>query len=1131
MTILYILLAVALVALIVLVIVFMSKKKKAAAAAAQPGEPVGPGGDEISVLVHAAEAKLSAAKLEEGARIGNLPVYVLMGQAGSTKTSVMVHSGLDPELLAGQVYQNTDVTPTRSANLWFSKRSIFAEAGGKLLADQSQWSRFVRKLQPRASVVGKGGQAPRAAVVCFDGETFTRAGAQDAVVNAARTLRARLGEISQSLGINLPVYVLFTKMDRLPFFTEYVRNLSNDEATQVVGATLPLLTGRSEGVYAEEETARLGGTFERLFRSLADARPEFLARETDTTKLPATYEFPREFRKIRQAAVQFLVELCRPSQLSVGPILRGFYFTGVRPIIVNEAAPVSAAAPPPAGSYGSASGATGIFSVGAQAQQDAQAAPAQMGVSRKVPQWLFLSHLFNDILLSDRTAMGASGASTKTSFARRMLFLAAAALCLLLCIFFTVSFLKNRGLETSLHAAADGTATAAAAAGPNLPPVDSLRKLESLRQSLEQLRKYKRDGAPMTYRMGLFVGDDLYPEAWRIYFGRFRQLLFGQTQATILDGLRGLPIPPSTTGPEYGPTYDALKAYLITTSNHEHSTPQFLSPVLMTWWANNRTLDPERQGLAQKQFDFYAEVLKDENPYAKDNDAAAITKARAYLNQFAGTKRVYALMLSEAGKTNPPINFNKQFAGSAQVVLEAHEVPGAFSKGGWAFMKDAIQHPDRYFSGEQWVMGDQASINIDPAKLSQDLRTLYNADFTDHWRTYIKQASVVRYAGLADASQKLTQLSGNQSPLLELIALASQNTDVDDPNVKAAFQPVQTVVPPGNPDRYILPPNQNYINALVTLQASLEAIAGQGGAPSDTAAAPTLTNASQAKVTTRQMAGAFRPDSEGHVDTMTQKLLEDPITYVEGMLRALGPAELNAKGKALCGQFKAVLEKYPFNQNAKTEATLADVNGLLRKPDGALWTFYDQNLQKLLVKQGSQFAIGPTGGVNPAFLTFFNAATGFSDAIYAGGQDPHFTYTLKPEQSEGIKTVTARLDGQTLSYSAGSAGAPKQFTWQGGGAHEANGSANFGGGPDITWSDYQGMWAIFHFFADAEKWTPSGTGQSLEWVIRVGKDQKPATLPNGKPLTVHFDLDMGTTPPVFQRGYFSRFACVSDVAK
>ncbi len=1122
MTILYVLLAVALVALIVLVIVYFVRKKKAKAAA-EAVEGAAPGGDEISLIVYAADAKLSGAKLAEGARVANLPVYLLVGQPGSTKTSVMVHSGLDPELLAGQVYQNADIVPTRTANLWFSRHSIFAEAGGALLADAGLWSRFVRKLQPKSSVVGKGVQASRAAVVCFDAETFTRAGAQEAVVNAARTIRARLGEISQAFGINLPVYVLFTKMDRLPFFVEYVRNLSNDEASQVLGATLPLLTGRGEGVYAEEETARLTGTFERLFRSLADARPEFLAREADRTKLPATYEFPREFRKIRPAVVQFLVDLCRPSQLSVGPLLRGFYFTGVRPIVINEAAPVAAAAPQQQSNYGRATGATGIFKAGGQAPAAPAPAP-QVGATRKVPQWLFLGHWFTDVLLSDHAALGASGSSTRTSFARRVLFISAAALCLLLSILFTVSFIKNHGLETRVRTAAEGSA-AAGSATANLAPVESLRKLEALRQSLETLRQYRLDGAPFLFRMGLYVGNDLYPEAWRIYFARFRQLLFGQTQNAILQGLGSLP---PTPGPDYQPTYDALKAYLITTNHHEHSSSQFLSPVLMKWWAGDRVIDPERQQLVQKQFDFYSDVLQRENPYSESNDAIAIERARRYLTQFAGTERVYAFMLSEAGRKNPPINFNRQYAGSAQVVLETHEVPGAFSKGGWAFMKDAILHADRYFSGEQWVLGDQASANIDRAHLEQDLRARYNADFIQHWRTYIKSASVVRYASLTDASQKLIQLSGNQSPLLELFALASLHTAVDDPDVATVFQPVQTVVPPGSTDRFILPPNQNYVNALVTLQASLEPLASQPGTPTDTAAAPTLQNAMQAKVTTRQMAQAFRIDAAGHIEAGVQKLLEDPIVYVEGMLRLLGPAELNGKGRSLCGQFRAVLSKYPFNANATAEATLAEVNGLLRKPDGALWAFYDQNLQKLLVKQGSQFAVGPSGGVNPAFVNFFNAATAFSDAIYAGGaQDPHFSYTLKPEPNEGIQTVSLLVDGQSLTYSGGAATA-KQFNWQGGGTHGAKASVKFGG-PEITFDEHDGLWSVFRFFNKADHWTPAGTGQSLEWIIRAGKD--PMKLPNGKPLTVHFELDMNGAPAVFQVGYFSRLACVSDVAR
>ena len=66
----------------------------------------------------------------------------------------------------------------------------------------------------------------------------------------------------------------------------------------VFGATLPMVT-YSTGVYAEQETARVSAAFDNLFQSLADRRVNLLAQEFDATKLPAIYEFPREFRKLR----------------------------------------------------------------------------------------------------------------------------------------------------------------------------------------------------------------------------------------------------------------------------------------------------------------------------------------------------------------------------------------------------------------------------------------------------------------------------------------------------------------------------------------------------------------------------------------------------------------------------------------------------------------------------------------------------------------------------------------------------------------------------------------------------------------------------------------------------------------
>jgi len=744
---------------------------------------------------------------------------------------------------------------------------------------------------------------------------------------------------------------------------------------------------------------------------------------------------------------------------------------------------------------------------------------------RKVPQWLFLGHFFNDVLLGDHAAKGASVSSTKTSLLRRVLLGSGAAVCLLAALLFTVSFFKNRALESKVSDAAQGIASADVSAN-NLASIDSLRRLETLRQSLEVLTNYEREGAPIGYRWGLYVGDALYPEVRRLYFDGFRRLLLGQTQDVLLQSLRSLP---ATPGPDYGPTYESLKAYLITTSNHDKSTRSFLSPVLLNRWSANRNVDPDRMQLAQKQFDFYSDELKIENPFTNQNDADAVQKARTYLAQFAGFERVYQAMLADAGKNNPSINFNKRFPGSAETVIDNQEVLGPFTKGGWDFMKTALKNPEKYFSGEPWVLGDQATANIDRSKLGQQLIDRYHSDFVNAWRAYMKAASVVRFASLPDASKKLNTISGNQSPLLALFWLASQNMP-NDPDVTPNFQPVQTVEPASSVDRYVAPPNQAYMGALLALQTSLEAIASTPQ-PTDAAAAQTLTNATAARVTTRQMAQAFRLDPTAHIDSVTQKLLEDPITYVEGLLRSMGPEELNAKGKVVCGQLHAVLSKYPFNPSAVPEATVAEVNAVFHKPDGALWTFYDQSLAKLLPKQGNQYvpAPGSTITLTPAFVNFFNQAAAFGENIYAGGTpDPHFTYSLKPVLTEGIEALGLDIDGQSLNYSGGAAPS-KQFTWQGSGTHGAKATVKFGGGTPLGWSNNDGLWAVFHFIGKADHREPTATGELLEWTIRIGKEA--VTLPSGKPVIVRFELDMAGAPPVFQKNFASRLGCVAEVAK
>ncbi len=592
-------------------------KEEAAAAAAGGTAPVDAG--EAAQWIKDANARMAQSK--PGVGVENLPMMFVVGDRGTAKTSCILNSGLEPELLSGQVYQDNVVAPTRGANIFYARDTVFVEAGGALMANPSAWKNLVAKLRPARlkSLIGKGGQAPRAVLLCFDLETFTRAGAGEAITGAARYLQERLGEISQMLGINFPVYVLFTRADRLPFFAEFVRNLTQDEAGQVVGVTLPMQPAASQGVYAETETRRLTAAFDSLFYSFCDHRLMILPRETDPQKVPSAYEFPREFRKLRSLLVQFLVDIGRPSQLRATPFLRGFYFSGVRPIEVRDVvlAPMTGPGPQPQQETGG--GATRMFRAGFQAEQKAaQMFAPQSGQARKVPQWLFLSHLFLDVLLADSNARAASGSSIKTSLTKRILLAAAAVVFLFYSGLLMVSYFGNKSLEDTALVAARNIGNADVAGG-NLPTQEALVRLDTLRQSLQQLTDYQTNGAPLHLRWGLYSGNAMLPNVRRVYYNKFRQVLFGSTQGQMLAFLQRVP---ATPGPQddYGYAYDSLKTYLLTTGewkrSSESSLQAFLAARLLNRWSagHEAELGPDRMNLAKAQFDFYSRDLHNGNP-------------------------------------------------------------------------------------------------------------------------------------------------------------------------------------------------------------------------------------------------------------------------------------------------------------------------------------------------------------------------------------------------------------------------------------------------------------------------------------------------------------------------------------
>jgi type VI secretion system protein ImpL len=1072
--------------------------------------------DEVDLLLHEANARLQASSLGGTATVTSLPAIFLLGDSGTAKTSTVIQSGLEPELLAGQVYQGEAVAPTRSVNLWFARQWLLIDPAGGLLADHTARQGLLHKLAPLkfTSVFGGGGAAPRAALVCIDCESFLAAGASAAMTARARVLRETLGEISHLLGIRLPVYVLFTKMDRLAHFFEYAANLTEEEAAQVFGVTLPMLES-SAGVYAEREAKRLNEIFSNLAFSLSDHRPDFLAREHDATKLPSIYEFPREFRKMRGVLVQFLVDLCRPSQLRTNPFLRGLYFTGVRPVTLSDAAPTAPSPQPQQRPFDA--DATRVFVAGGQPVSPE--ASRQVPNVRRVPQWVFLSHLFSDVILNDRSALGSSSASIKLNVWRRVLWITAAVVGLLFATAWIVSFVGNQELKNAAVEAAHGAQNQNVAAD-QLASADSLRRLEDVRQAFTTVSDYQRDGRPMRLGFGLYVGDQLYNPLYRVYFGVFRRLLLGQTQDNLVELLSR----PSVTQ-DRGYVYNALKAYLITTSNPDKSTTTFLPPVLETHWLKGRTVDPTRAALAEKQFLFYSEQLPLKNPYPNfaTPDDTATQVSRAFLKKSATIEPLYQAILAKANSVTPALVFNKDYPGSADVVVNAFPVPGAFTKPGWTYMQKAVQNPKEYFNGEAWVLGADTYANLDPAKMQQDLQTRYQGDFVKTWRDFLHATRVVGYGSIPDAAAKLSKLSGNQSPLLSLLCVVSENTAVDAKTVSDLFQPPQQVAPAGCHQRLAAQSNAAYMDGLNKLLSSLQALITSPA--NDAFRNDALTNALSADTEVRQLARNFPVDKDGAVDSTTQTLLEDPIKHVQALIAGVPKDEANGGAKTFCGQFRGLMAKYPFQSTSTTDATVQEVSEMFKPMDGALWKLYQDTMQKYLLRQGSEYVAKPGNpSATPAFVAFFNRAAGVSAAFFpANAQMPQLSFSVKVNPSEDVQAVTLSMGSQTLHFS-GDKGAAQAFTWPGSGPLEVKLRVKFAGGSEFDFPGSMGQWAVFHFFSHFEHWQSPGGTSTMDWTLRAGTD--PVVVPkSGRPATVSLMLDTGGAPDVLKPGYFSGLTC------
>ena len=653
-------------------------------------------------------------------------------------------------------------------------------------------------------------------------------------------------------------------------------------------------------------------------------------------------------------------------------------------------------------------------------------------------------------MLTDKTALESSRVSTRVSATKRLLVGTLCGLLFTYLVLLTVSFFRNRDIEQRAAAASRDVQPVGRT---NVASVADLQSLDQLRQVLVELDGYHKDGAPLMSRWGIYHGEEVRQAACVAYGQRFNKLLLAQTQGNIITRLTALPAKAAPTD-EYQASYKPLKAWLITTSNPDKSSTDFLPAVLEDQWVANRPVSDEARQLARNQFDYYAEVLPEPGSClakatAGRPDMGLVNSTRAYLNSFAGIDHVYLSMKAVADRKFPPIDFKKLYPNSVRYVSAPVIVDGAFSKEGFGFMQDAINHPDAYLAGEEWVTGPSTN-TIDRTSLHQQLEQRFNGDFLTAWRNFIKAAHVLPYASQEDSAAKLHELDGPASPLLSIFGVISRNTGVADPTFSAPFQSAQSVVAPG-PGPYV---NPGYTGKLSAIEdATHQMVENKSDDPSGV---NTAVSAAYGQVSTMR-AGFQPPDPAGIVDANSERLLREPIKGSEDLAgKAQGKAAGGAAGD-MCKVAGNVLGKFPFNPEAKQDAS-AEEAATLFGPNGAIAQFAASQA-KFISYNGSVYTSTGTAPVNPALLAFLNATKTVNSTLFANGStQPSLNFTISQMATPNLTPATLDIDGTSSS----TIGSPIKVNWH----YSTSGAVKLAGSGQ-TKNSY-GPWSIFHFAYQAK---------------------------------------------------------------
>ncbi len=1026
----------------------------------------------------------------ESRYIYELPWYVIIGPPGAGKTTLLSNSELDFPLEESHGrYSVKGVGGTRNCDWWFTDKAVILDTAGRYTtqdsdrdSDSKVWGGFLNILKEKRK------RRPINGVLVALSIQDLLESDEDTMTNLARTLRSRIDELYANLGISPPVYLMFTKSDLLPGFTEFFSDLNAKERRQVWGYTFPvdeqldLGTGLSQAIEELEHTVHQQ-TISKLQRELSAPNREGI------------YKLPLHFSNLTTKSQFFIQQLMKKNRLLEDIQFRGVYFTSATQSgsVLDKV--------------------IDTLSASVQSHSAPQTADAGSGKS------FFINALLNDVVFPESGLAGSSAKAEKRFKLLQIGGLCAIAGTLVFALSaWTAGFIGNKKLlgetedqvqelDKSLFDLSSDSLDIVAAA-------NILDQAESVPGSF----KPNRDGenpSLLVKTTGLYQA----PSVLSVSTEKYQELLIDVLLPRLIVRLENQ-IHSEQNNPEF--LFEALKTYQMI-----HTRERYDSDSIIGWF--NFDIDrnlPEstttdvRTSLRKHITQLFTERPR-RNP--RTMDAALVSRYQEIAAQLSLEDRAYNRIKNRnieslnrfvrlSAKTSPDIN---RVMERQDGVSFDRSVPELFSKNGYnrIFLPELPSVSESLYE-DNWVLGPFSTgsgSTVSAESLTGRVKERYFKDYIAVWSTLLTNIQVLPVDDLTQATDLVSLLSDIDSPLKLLLLAAASDTKLTDPEQEAetgdegkttredelgsllatnsnqaqagdeidpvtqAFTPLHELVNSENgaPSRL-----DQLLRQMEDLNIQLLPMAQGGSAATDARLSTDLA------ISLQQLSGK--------ADRLPSPIAE-VLTGLTGDISDVSSGgfcqQLNAAWQTEVVPYykRAIRGRYPVSRKGTSDIALSDFGAFFGK-GGVIDRYVDTYLSTVVSKTPRQWTW--TGNADNVCLTDnslkqFAFADDIKNTFFGTSEQlPSFRFDIIPNElgmSQDIETLFLSIGGGNTEYFHGPVTGTTSFTWP---SPTNNTLVNLRVQPVISGTiaslENSGPWAILRLLDQGNK-RPTSNGMQVDY--------------------------------------------------